>query len=304
MTVLLCIPILFDLTTILLYSEGFLGLFREQDTSYPYLGTFFRPEGWHYSPTMLLAVISLPTYFFLNDLLETRPDRINITALLLLISVALLTVNKNLPIYFLLMGFLYLMHRRPDFQWRISWTLIFVFFLIIQQFFTLYIPVDLNKTGSENNFVGFVTCLNDPAFEVLGTSFFESIYYLMRYYQISILDSVGFWGIGLGNSVHNFSEFVPEDPRYLGCFQGISPQTHNVYLGTFIELGWPGLVALLAAIFLPLSRLSRILKAERGMVVPVFLFIFLAGMGMTTDVEGFRLLWVVWGILSVRRGED
>lgn len=210
---------------------------------------------------------------------------------------ALLTVNKNLPIFFLLLTFWLLLRSSTKLKWQYYGGFTFIIFLLVQQCLILFIPVHIEKTGLDNNFVGFLPCLQEPAFSLFDQPYYESVYFIIRNFKFSIIDKVGFWGIGIGKFAQYFNSYIPDNERYINCYAEIFPQAHNVYLGTFIELGWPGLISILSALFLPLLHVKSILKIHINFLPLIILLIFLIGMGFSTDIENFRVLWVNLGII-------
>lgn len=293
---LIILPLTIDLICMGVSVGNCLDLWRTQDQAYPYIGTYARPQGWHFSPTMLLAVLALPFFSFYLKLFTPKGlTTWQILIFALLGVFVLLTLGKDL-IFIMALLLLPVLVNTGRKSMQTIYAIGFLPLIALQQFLTLFIPVSSGNRDADNSLVGWVGCMDSPAFSLFDTGFYESVYFLMRNAQFQLLDTIGFWGVGLGQFPAKIAAFDPTNPRYNGCYEGLKAESHQTFLGAFLEMGVPGLVAMCLLFLIPLMQLwKRRTKGYKHLLLFSLLLLYTL-MALSIDVEDFRVLWLTLGL--------
>jgi O-antigen ligase len=295
LSLLLSIPIVLSITYLFLTGAEPIDLI-ESTVYYPIIGLYGRPEGFHLTPTMLIAVAIIPFWTYI--LTVHKKWNLSIWQHFAFGSVVILilsTFNKEL---FILLAFLPILFIRSyQFKRNVLFASMMIGLLFVQQILIHFIPMQPDVLDNATVYQGFTNCLESPSFELFGQAIYETHYTLIRIVEFSVLPDHWLFGIGLGNFPETFASFDPASGRYADCFN-FEVEPHNTYLGLWIEMGILGLISSLLLFIYPLYRLYQKLNSKVGHR-HLLLFLTLltyAIMGLSTDVEDFRPLWVIIGL--------
>jgi hypothetical protein len=170
--------------------------------------------------------------------------------------------------------------------------------LITQQFLIHFIPVDPGSVDASTYIQGFERCFDQALFNISGIPFYETHYAFLRIFEWAILPDAGFWGIGLGEFSEALRQFEPPNPRYEGCYARLALEPNNTYIGLGIEAGVLGVISALLLFLVPVIKLFKKCQKHSSSFLSIFLLALATfmWMGMSTDVEDFRPLWVILGL--------
>ena len=260
--------------------------------NYPYFGTVLRAAGLTGGANSLVYVCLLPMLYFYR---RVRLGEKGVVWLLLLFSVCLATISKELVLVFL--GF-FLVDPWVLAKVKVLRLLAVIFTALVLWFGTHFIvqqPTEITDNYLEGTFYTSEKILwQNDNLQLLETS-----YSALKKAGISVGAKHPVFGVGPGQ----FNSYLPKE-KELGNYPAHLPEydPHSTWIGAFSETGLFGLLSL---IFLTLilyrftaSKISSERWAANTYLLPVgvsILVVLIASVSL--DIVNFRFLWVPIGVL-------
>jgi hypothetical protein len=252
---------------------------------YPYLGDIFRARGFMQSPNLLFNILAC--FFLLNLLWGFNKKQVWIWILAGITAVLTFAKSWLILMAALLLYFSFKVKFFNKWFLRSLSVLLLVLFslgtyILVKSGDACYLDENIPTHRAANAFYSTDDfCLVESSYAIL--------------HKLEIKEGQNYlpFGVGPGNFIRYVDDWKQKGiyPSHLEAFEA-----HSTLFGTYIELGIPGLIALVFFIFAILSPLFKMNARYKMVFIPLFLFMCFEA--IFNDANTFRHYWVILAILS------
>ena len=270
------------------FTDIYTPLVRSAETYYPYFGFIGRAQGFHLTPMMYIAVLTIPIFFGVYALTQQRFTNTHTLICAVLLIGAVLSLSKSILLIFL--GLVYYFYRLyfPS-KKLLVFGIIIPLFLILQVGTNFFV---LNKDTLDHKpelFEYFNP--QSTLFTIHDKAVFPTIYGHLKSTAFAMGIDHPLIGVGQNQFYHALYTYQ-ESGIYPANFDLADP--HCTYIGAFAELGLLGVMALLYFIF-SVYR-TKDLGVDDFQLIFKILFAIILIEGINADVLHFRHYWVLLGV--------